>query len=286
MGCFPHRYMTDHWVIAAMSMDFRHEARRALARAKEELAVQGEQRLRYAALELRMSMEGLTYARANQLKDEIPPENYKTWQPRKLMQLLEGIEPNAFKSSTLAFGEQVELGKPAPVMHTLGTECVLTFAEVKDHYDALGSYLHLPTVKQAEKNEPVDFSKLRSRCDELVAVLENVFASAVWNIDFKFISQIDCFRCGKAIVRRISPDVEERICACFECGAEYRVTHRSDQETFWDPLSKEYPCQSEGCGSKILIWRDEIKPGTCWKCEGCGKPYKIGLAVVPDTEQT
>lgn len=65
------------------SPNFRQSAREAIVRAKEELATGNLHRLRYAALELRDAMEALTYDRALAFKDEIPPEEYKTWQPRK-----------------------------------------------------------------------------------------------------------------------------------------------------------------------------------------------------------
>ncbi len=155
-----------------MPIDFRYEAKQSLIRAKQYLSVMDDRDMRHAALELRLAIEGLTYARAELLKDDIPPKSYGTWQPRKLMQLLEDIDPNAFKSSTLAVGEQTEPGKSAPVMHTLGTETVLTFKDVKTHYDALGFFVHLPTIEQAAKGSSDDFARLRARCSELVAVLE------------------------------------------------------------------------------------------------------------------
>ena len=44
-------------------MQFRHEARQALARAKALLAQGDDQALRYAALELRLTLEAIAYDR-------------------------------------------------------------------------------------------------------------------------------------------------------------------------------------------------------------------------------
>jgi hypothetical protein len=59
-----------------------------------------DDRLRYAALELRFAMEAVTYDRALAFRDEISPEEYKTWQPRKLMQILHDIDPTVGKSTS------------------------------------------------------------------------------------------------------------------------------------------------------------------------------------------
>jgi hypothetical protein len=92
---------------------FRRLAQESLARAKEELAANTPDRLRYAALELRNAMEALTYQRALAFKDDIPPEEYKTWQARKLMALLVDIDPSIDISSTISISVQKEPGLPA-----------------------------------------------------------------------------------------------------------------------------------------------------------------------------
>ena len=43
--------------------DYRNDARRELASAKDELGSADDERLKYAALELRIAMESLTYDR-------------------------------------------------------------------------------------------------------------------------------------------------------------------------------------------------------------------------------
>ena len=161
--------------------DYRNDARRELARAKDELASADDERLKYAALELRMAMESLTYDRALAYKDEFPPAEYQAWQPRKVMALLLEIDPNADKDSSLAFGIEPALGVTPDEMQSLGTECVLNMATIKRHYDALGSYLHVPTIKQRKDSAKLDPVKFRARCDEIAAYLTDVLASPMWN---------------------------------------------------------------------------------------------------------
>ncbi len=52
-------------------MNYRNDARNSLKRAIAELAQADDERLKYAALELRMTMEALTYDRALAYKDEL-----------------------------------------------------------------------------------------------------------------------------------------------------------------------------------------------------------------------
>src|SRR5258708_30871845 len=102
--------------------DFRHSARTALERARAELASNEPYRFRYAALELRDAMEALTYDRAMAYKNDIPPEDYYTWQPRKLMMVLLGVDPDIGKSSTLAIGiglNTANLSLPSRCLHSV-----------------------------------------------------------------------------------------------------------------------------------------------------------------------
>src|SRR5690348_11354513 len=132
------------------TLDFRRAASESLIRAKAELAANDSFRLRYAALELRDAMEALTYDRAIAVKDDIPPEEYKTWQPRKLLALLVDIDPSIGQTATISIGIETEPGEPAPPekMQLLGTDFVFTLADLKTHYDAVGSYLHMPSLDQ------------------------------------------------------------------------------------------------------------------------------------------
>ncbi|MCK1288940.1 hypothetical protein IVB41_34080 [Bradyrhizobium sp. 44] len=75
------------------NIDYRTKARRALARARVELASADDERLPYAMLELRFAMEAITYDRAQAFKEDLPYEEYRTWQPRKVVAVLAGIDP-------------------------------------------------------------------------------------------------------------------------------------------------------------------------------------------------
>lgn len=217
-------------------MNYRSEARACLARAEAELKANDDQRLKYAALELRMAMEALTYDRAVAYKDEFPQSEYETWQPKKMMLVLLEIDPLADKDSTISFGKEKEYGKPAENMQLLGSERVLSMATLKKHYDALGSYLHLPTVKRFKSGELHDLRKLRSRCEEIANFIGEVLSSRVFNSTLGVFSTLDCDECGNKIRRRLRGGNNGQILAkCNECPASYIITEKGDDGVVWRP---------------------------------------------------
>ncbi|MEM7408894.1 MAG: hypothetical protein AAF430_01500 [Myxococcota bacterium] len=262
-----------------MRENFRNLAREALDRASE-MTRAGDHGLRYAALELRLAMEALTYDRAEAYRSEIPPEEYLTWQPRKLLALLLEIDPHADASSTLRFGIETEFGERPDEMREIGAEVVLDNSALKKHYDALGSYLHMPTLGQLDQaTDSERLARLRSRCAEVAAKLEDVLASGVFNLTFGNFATIQCGRCAKPIRKRI-PDAQEREARCFACGAVYTVRENSDRGVTWRPAQEKAVCPGPECDVAVWIWKDEIEVGTRWTCEGCGKKIQIALGLV------
>ena len=218
-----------------MVPNFRNEARGALERARAELTSGDSRRIRYAALELRIAIEALTFDRAQSYKKEIPPEQYETWQPRKLLSMLLEIDPNADKTSSLRFGEEEKYGEPAKVMHSLGTDSVLGLATIKEHYDALGSYLHMPTLKQFSNQKSPNFDSLRERCNTIVNELTKVLSSPIWNVNFGNFAEFECQRCQNTIRKRIPHSSEKLIAKCVNCGADYTLTKETNDTTVWEP---------------------------------------------------
>lgn len=263
--------------------NYRGEARRQLRRAEDELASSDNQRLKYAALELREAMESLTYDRAEAYKDDYPPEQFETWQPRRVMALLLEIDPNADKDSAIAFGLEPSLGETPEVMHSLGSEKVLNMKSLKKHYDALGSYLHVPTLKQQQMSAKVDFAGMRARCETIAAFIKDVLASPVFNSTFGNFATLDCMKCGKPIKKRYPEGKAEIIAKCFNCNAGYRVRAIDSGQCEWKPDVVELTCANKECGAKINPFRNEMELGVGWDCEDCGGRNEMcfGVAHIP-----
>ena len=266
-------------------MNYRNEARLRVDAAKHELASGDDTRLKYAALELRMSMEALTYDRVLAFKDEFPPSEYETWQPRKVMLVLLEIHPSADADKAYAIGRQEEEGVPAPILHSLGTERVLNIAALKKHYDALGSYLHLPSMKQSMEGKTADSVKLRKRCEELAALIDEVLSSPIFNVTLGVFSTMKCFRCERPIRKRVR-DAEEAVAECFDCHATYSLVPAENGLHEWHPKGQEVKCAVEGCEETEFLWEVDHQVGKQWHCNVCGGLNALGLGVYHETGVT
>jgi hypothetical protein len=264
---------------APQNTDYRNRARRHLERARAELNSNDDERLPYVVLELRFAMEAITYDRAQAFKDELPYEEYGTWQPRKVVAVLAGIDPSIMKSSTLRMGRQDQLGVPSTNMKTLGTEFVLTAEDIKGHYDALGSGLHIPTMAQFQNDKLPDLVAVRARCEEVVSIVDNVLSSRIWNSTLGVSSHIDCFRCKNPMRRRMPHGVKILKAECFECKAQYTVEEEHDGKVLWMPVMDDAPCANRDCTGKVSLWPDEVRPGTYWTCKECGVVSEISLRI-------
>jgi hypothetical protein len=254
-------------------------ARKALSRAKTELASNDLERVKYAALELRLAMEAVTYDRASAFKAEIPPDEYETWQPRKLMQVLHDIDPDIGMSATIAIGPQDEAALPEK-MSVLGTDTVFTLNDLKTHYDAIGNGLHMPSLGQLENITAPDPKKLGKRCETVISLLDAVLASKVWNSTIGNFSVLEhCIRCKNPVRKRIPVGKSEVEATCFECKAQYIVIDDGPGKSLWKPKMTKISCLTKGCDHKKSLWPDEVRPGTNWKCEGCGEHWVIKLGV-------
>ncbi|AXE34648.1 hypothetical protein DK843_10265 [Chromobacterium phragmitis] len=267
-------------------VDFRNRARESLARAKTELSAGESYRLRFAALELRMAIEAVTYDRTQAYESELPSEVYRTWQPKKLMQQLLDLEPMADQGSSIAVGREETPGVAASQMQHRGTEQVFDMKAIKAHYDALGSFLHTPTLKQLEEQGDADFSKLQTRCEKIIDLLEGVLSSRVFNITLGIFSNIECMNpdCGKTIRRRIQRGADVTKAECFECGFTYEIQTGGQGQCIWRPILEEVPCPSPECTQVFRLAPKEIAPDRRLHCHACGGRFQIGLALFDTAE--
>ncbi len=266
-------------------MDYRNYARKCLERSKEELGGDDDERIKFAALELRMSMEAITYDRALAYKDEFPPAEYETWQPRKVMSVLLDIDPSADRDSSFAIGEEKEYGVPPQVMRSLGSEKVLNMATLRKHYDALGSYLHVQSMKQVRAGKSLNFGKMRSRCEEIAEFVGAVLTSQVFNVTLGMFATMDCIECGKPIRKRMPHRQEVVKVECYECHAAYTIVDRGNNNVEWQPQQHKVECANGDCKHTIIVWRHELEAGRHWICPGCNGRNTFALTIRYEDEQ-
>ncbi|HCG7651667.1 hypothetical protein P3538_01670 [Vibrio parahaemolyticus] len=261
-------------------MNYRNISRSHVKAAREELNSGCDKRLHYAALELRMAMEAITYDRALAYKREFPPEEYETWQPKKVMMVLLEIDAHADVSSTISFGVQPSPDTPPEEMVCLGTEKTFNFNMLKKHYDALGNYLHIISMKRFKERKFHDATKLRSRCEEISEFLEQALSSPVFNMTFGNFSSLDCFECQSKIRKRIPDDFSEPITAtCFDCRATYILTKGDEAKIRWELKQHEIKCGNLECQRTQTVLERDIKLGESWICSSCNGQNTFALGI-------
>lgn len=264
-------------------MDYRNKARKCLSRAEIELSTNDDNRLRYAALEIRLALESLIYQKASIYKTELPEKILKTWQPRRLLAALIEIDPYADSSPIIQFGKEAKFGVAAQEseMILMGKDRNLSLKEIKDYYDKIGSYLHVPTLYQTDQGKFADSNKIRNRCNEVVNILKEVFASKVFNSDFKQTLSLQCKKCNSEIVRRVPLKKDTFIINCLECVASYEIRKtKASEEYEWQSMCTEIDCQTETCSAKTVLWKNEIVLDKHWECGGCKSRYSLKFTAI------
>ncbi|MBL8297781.1 MAG: hypothetical protein JNN30_05465 [Rhodanobacteraceae bacterium] len=256
---------------------FRARAHQCLSAARIEMESGDSARLSFAALRLRMALEALTYERAQAYRNHIDPEDSDAWQPKKVLDALLAVDPNADQGGTLAVGLQEAYGVPSRNMNVVGTEHVVSLATVKKHYDALGSFLHLPTIKQLrEKGDPKPES-VRKHCEAVAAAVERALSSPVWNVVMYGAIDFKCQRCSEPIERAVPLVPHRFVTTCPKCKAAYRLDGEADGPVAITAAAAPVRCHHEACSGEHNLWPDEAKPGTSWTCRECGARYTLVL---------
>ncbi|MCP1470911.1 ribosomal protein S27E [Sphingobium sp. OAS761] len=272
--------------------NFRSLGRGHLEDAKKCIAAGDDRNLFYAALEIRKCIEALIYETAKLYVDDMPEQDFSTWQPGRLLAMLIEIDPMADRTGEIRFAR--EDGDEPKVWHSLGQDKRLTLGEIKENYDALGFFLHTLTIHQLWKGKVQKVASLRKRCESLIARLDDVLSASAWNFTINQTSTLTCGGCGQPIKRRTgilkgpssAGTAEALTVNCFNCPASYQLTATSDGKVLWEEELEDIPCPYADCDHIMGVWKREIVPGTRVRCSGCSRVTMIALTIrtAPDDE--
>lgn len=261
-------------------LDFRGKARECAARARWMLDGGEEQQIVYAALEIRMALEALIYEIAEGYTDDLPADR-AAWQPPRLLSRL--LTLDRLPDFTLELSIQAPEDQGGD-WHSLGHMRRLTLQEIKANYDALGAYLHVPTMKQLAKGEIRQLTRLERRCRDLLARIEEVLTSQIPTMTFRQTSSLDCMKCGRKLTRRVMPFVgakpHDRVIEveCFDCIASYQITWEDDG-WIWAAQNTTVPCLAAPCAGELTLWEREIAFGFRAKCPVCATEHRLDALV-------
>ncbi|MGY8678573.1 hypothetical protein Q2941_12295 [Bradyrhizobium sp. UFLA05-153] len=253
-------------------MQYRWLAKQHLENAGKLLAAGDSDRLTYVCLELRKCIEALSYEILTGYLAEASLKVIETWQPDKVMKELVRIDPWADQSSFLRWRREGSGGEPDGERRNLGEDRRPKAAWVTKSYHQLGSFLHVPTVRQQRNGLVFDAAACRERSTLIHDELKRILEPSIWNANFSESVTYHC-TCEAAIKRRIAALASGPI-ECGNCGQLYDVEPRRNGSYAFIAHSFSWDCKL--CGEKQEILQSMAREGLDISCK-CGDRATLKL---------
>jgi hypothetical protein len=205
-----------------MPLDLRSKANDALDQARMLVESGDEAQIRHGCLELRFCIEYLILDRFRWYQEYIDDEAAKKWTPKKVIEELLENDPHADTTAQIAVGIEKEYGVPSDDMHVLGTDHRLRLKWANSNWNALGNFLHAPSLDQLTSGAVPSLPVMKARAGDIIAHLTKVLATPVWNVSGGEIFELKCEDCG-IITKRFAAKVEKDqslTCKTPDCGAK------------------------------------------------------------------
>lgn len=254
-------------------MQYRYIAKERLKKATNLLKTGDDDDLTYACLELRKCIEALSYELLTGYLAEVPLKAMETWQPDKVMKELLRIDPTADRSSRIRIQRTGAEEEPDGDWMDLGEDRRLKASWTTKAYHQLGSFLHVPTIKQQRELRSFDSTGARERADLMCAELDRVLDTTVWNANFSVSVTFACAECEAPIKRRDAVLESGDPIECGNCGQLYDADLQADGSYQFIRHSFSWNCKA--CSEKQTIVQAKIKDGADVSCNNCGDPATL-----------
>ena len=245
--------------------------REHLRRAKELIATGQAIDLHYAALELRMCLEAMTYEKLRTFEKYLPPSALEKWQPPKLLKAMTQFDSGADKSMKLFMGAEAEPGGPADPaeMKFVGEHKAFGLEWLNKHYSKLGSLLHLQ-----RKRQPAAETKLRSDLEVIAAEIEEAQRGSILGSWIGELAHFECQLCKTEIhvSRHFNETTGSASCLNQKCEAEYLAKIDGSKSEF---LLRATECPCADCGETMLVENRHIKLNQIIECGKCHHRHEI-----------
>ncbi|MDE4099696.1 hypothetical protein, partial [Phaeobacter gallaeciensis] len=169
----------------AKKIQFRWQAKSHRDVARAHLDSGDDDLLFSSALRLRMAIECLAYELLQALGDEVSTQVMETWQPSKLIKELKQIDESVDRDRSIGIGKEEVSGQPAKEMQDLGTDVRLSVRWISKQWNALGQFLHAPTIKQNRDGRLIDPTKMRQKIMEIIPEIDRVLDARLFATNIK-----------------------------------------------------------------------------------------------------
>jgi hypothetical protein len=234
---------------------------------------------RHACLELRLAIECLAYQQLDSYLSEVPDDAKRKWTPREVIAQMLEVDPKADRSSTIAIGREEERGQRSKNMKVLGEDRRFTLKWANRSHNALGNFLHVPTLHQRETGKVPDHDTMRTKAEEVATVIEHTLDTSIYNVNFGNFYHVDCV-CGRSFRRREGSFTADQgiVCPNVDCRAIWDVVSEDEISVRFKQRQTEYVCPS--CNETRFVLTQKLKAGTVIACE-CGARAEVALSLFP-----
>jgi predicted RNA-binding Zn-ribbon protein involved in translation (DUF1610 family) len=244
---------------------------RHFKKATALLATGDDDDLTYACLELRKCLEAYAYDLLTGYLTEAPMRLIeKTWQADKVVKELLAIDPESAMSSTVNVQRSATETEPAGRARKLGEDRRLSVDYVHKNFQALGSFLHAPMIRQSVASSEAQ----RKRAVEIRDTFSKLLAPGRITAFFAVgMHRFNCNDCGGPIARRAEFLLKGKPFECGNCGLPYDVELLEDEKVAIEPRYMLWDCPR--CQSHRKIFASRAKDGTDVTCPECKFPTTI-----------
>lgn len=230
----------------------------------------------YAALELRMAMEAITYDKLRAYAPRLPLTVLDTWQPPQAMKALLQFEPRAGSNIRVRFAEELDdKGALGPWVN-LGEHRSFDSDWLRKAYNSLGSVLHIPTPRQAAKHvtELNRREAARERVERFLPELDRV-ASSQLTSTMATLGEFTCHACGEQVLFNEAGARQSgrAICLAEKCGAEHQLTFEGADG--FTALLIATPFECRNCEHPNPVQNRHLEIGFEFTCQKCGADHRM-----------
>jgi transcription elongation factor Elf1 len=245
------------------------ETKEYFRKATNRLATGDEDDLIYACLELRKCIEAYCYNLLSSYLSEAPLRAVETWQPDKVLKELLAIDSKLESTSTFRMRVDDDgSGKPGKWM-SLGEDRRLPISYIRKSYNALGNFLHVPTIKQVNTGRSLQAEQIRETAEAIRERLATVLAPGRIVSSIGQFCKFNCSECEAPIARRIEFLDAGGEVECGNCGQQFDTERVTDGQMKFVPRAFSWEC--EKCNVLRQIPQSRARDGLDVSCPECGQ---------------
>jgi len=148
-------------------------------------------------------------------------------------------------------------------------------------HNALGNFLHAPTLHQIEKGEFSTKEKILKKARQVANEIDHILSSPIFNVNFGNFYKFNCNFCKTEIKCRAENINKERgiICPNSKCKAVHDIVSEQDNNFTVKVRETEYKCHK--CGRTNFIGSHLKNYGNVFSCVSCGANAQIQYTLCP-----